>query len=50
MGTTTLLAITDTTTLNNAVKVATNEAINKAKEVSVLTDMFNAPTTTDNNN
>jgi predicted hydrolase (HD superfamily) len=49
MGTTTLLAITNTTALSNAVKVATDEAINKAKEVSVLTDMFNAPTSNTNN-
>ena len=50
MGTTTLLAITDTTALSKAVKVATDEANKKAKEVSVLADMFNSPTTTENNN
>ena len=50
MGTTLLVAITDPTRLNKAVEVATNEANNKAKEVSDLNDMFNAPTTTENNN
>ena len=50
MATTTLLAITDTTALTKAVNIATNEAIKKAKEVSDLNDMFNAPTTTENNN
>ena len=50
MGTSTLLAITDTTALSKAVKVATDEANKKAKEVSVLADMFNSPTTTENNN
>ena len=50
MATTTLLAITDINKLSKAVEFATNEASNKAKEVSVLTDMFNNPTTTENNN
>lgn len=50
MGTSTLLAITDTTALSKAVTVATNEATKKSKEVSVLNDMFNAPTATTNNN
>ena len=45
MATSSLLAITDTTVLTKAVGIATDEAIKKAKEVSVLTDMFNNPTT-----
>jgi len=50
MGTTTLLAISDPTRLSKAVQVATDEAVKKAKEVSDLNDMFNAPSTTTNNN
>ena len=50
MATTALLAITDVDVLQKLVASAIAEADNKAKEVSVLTDMFNAPSTTTNNN
>ena len=49
-GTTALLAIVDINALDKTVTTVTEQAINKAKEVSVLADMFNAPATTDNNN
>jgi hypothetical protein len=50
MGTTALLAIVNATALDEVVATVTEQAITKTKEVSVLTDMFSAPATTDNNN
>ena len=50
MANTALLAIVDTNALHKVVATVTEQAISKSKEVSVLTDMFNAPTTTTNNN
>ena len=50
MGTTALLAIVDTNALHKVVATVTEQAISKSKEVSVLTDMFNAPTSNINNN
>lgn len=49
MAHTALLAIVDINDLRKVVSIATKEANNKYKEVSVLHDMFNAPTANNNN-
>ena len=48
-GTTALVAIVDINALHKTVATVTEQANTKSKEVSVLTDMFNAPTAPNNN-